>query len=305
MARTLIFDSNFKAKETNKIFDFDSSQFFWTHMNINEDAEAVLAQMLKKKKEFIEDILEEQRPNIVQVDNLNIIILSFPSRRSKILQLTFILGRRKIITITNRESRTINSIMEDIKIGKTKIIGVTDLFSLITDKIIEKSFKKLEELEDDIAKMEINIVKRKENKMVLSHTNLIKEDLFIVSKLVRGDLEVMREILEGKIKALNLRYFGEHFEDRILYLHDYIEVIKESVNNVNNLYVSMLSHRLNEYMYTLTIIGALMLIPTIISGFFGMNVALPQIEFWEIFFLTILLCGLGAVILRLFFSRKA
>jgi Mg2+ and Co2+ transporter CorA len=172
--------------------------------------------------------------------------------------------------------------LSDVKNNNIRVTGVTDAFNLLLDIIIEKSILGLEQLEEKIQRKELNIFKKKEDKRFLAKTNDLKEGLFFTSKLLRGDLEVIHEILKGDIPILNLKYFGEHMEDRILYLLDYIDLLKESVNNVNNLYVTALSNRLNKNLYRLAIIGALMVIPTIIAGLFGMNVSLPSLSFWQI-----------------------
>ena len=76
--------------------------------------------------------------------------------------------------------------------------------------------------------------------------------------------------------------FEEHIEDRLLYANDLIETLKVSLNNLNNLYANNISTRLNESMHRLTILGTLFLIPTLIASLFGMNMPLPQLNFWEV-----------------------
>ncbi|MBN1923881.1 MAG: hypothetical protein JW791_03930 [Nanoarchaeota archaeon] len=301
MVKTLSFDKNFKAKETGSDFDFNSKSLQWVNFSSSASIERILARLLGKGNGFIEDLLEEQRPNITQHDEFSVIVLSFPSKKEDVLQLTLIVSKSKVITITSKESETINKVFENVHKGVQKVSGVTSIFSLMIDALLERSIKKLEELEEDVEAMELLVAKNKAKKALLGKANLVKEHLFFTSKLLRGDLEVIKEIQNSAVPALNLKYFGHHFEDRVLYMQDYVELIKEAVNNVNYLYTTNLSNKMNEQIYRLTIIGALMVIPTIISGFFGMNVPLPIDSFWEISLITFVLLVVSSVILKLLF----
>jgi Mg2+ and Co2+ transporter CorA len=99
---------------------------------------------------------------------------------------------------------------------------------------------------------------------------------------MKGNLEVVEDILSNKVNFLNLKYFGEHMQDRFLYLLDFCESLREYITTLNNEYMSMISFETNNHIYRLTIIGSLLIIPTIISGFFGMNVEIPALSFMQI-----------------------
>ena len=55
---------------------------------------------------------------------------------------------------------------------------------------------------------------------------------------------------------------------------------------------------MNEAIYRLTILGTVVLIPTLVSGLFGMNVPLPNLSFWQITISSILLSVAGLLIMR-------
>lgn len=299
MVETLIFSKGNKNKLVND-FKFKRKNLYWTHMVKSDEVKALLESFLKDSK-FVDDLLEQQRPGIVKYKNLHIIVMNFPTKKTKTLQTTFILSRKKIITISDRQTSTVKDLIDEIGGNKIKVSGVTDIFSLILDAIVEKSVEQLEALDEEIEKEDIKIFKNKRGDKFLARINDIKEDLFFISKMLRGDLEVVLEILDSEVPVLNLKYFGEHIKDRVLYLNDYTDLIKESIINVKNNYITMLSHKLNENIYRLTIVGALLIIPSIISGFFGMNVILPGLSFWQIILLTIALSSGAWLILRLLF----
>lgn len=79
-------------------------------------------------------------------------------------------------------------------------------------------------------------------------------------------------------------------------------IYRDIINGTRELLSSVIDNRLNNVMKYLTSITLVMAIPTIISGFFGMNVPVPLAHsahgFLVITILTITLCGLIFVFLR-------
>ena len=116
--------------------------------------------------------------------------------------------------------------------------------------------------------------------------------------MLKADLEVVREIISGKAKFVKQSDFDAYVEDRLLFAIDSIDTIRESLNNISNLHLTNLSHRMNESMHKLTVIGSLLLIPTVIASLFGMNVALPPLDFWTIIAISVILSMIMAAILK-------
>jgi magnesium transporter len=68
---------------------------------------------------------------------------------------------------------------------------------------------------------------------------------------------------------------------------------------------SMISNNLNEVMKRLTVITLVLMIPTLVASFFGMNVPLPFVGNSSFAFWIILGCStLISTMLVLFFQRK-
>ncbi|MDD4353165.1 MAG: CorA family divalent cation transporter [Candidatus Nanoarchaeia archaeon] len=255
---------------------------------------------------IIDDLLEEQRPNLINFENFSVAVIGFPKNKGNfdekadILQVTFIISKKMIISICDEKNEIINDVFKKI-LNSRGIMGVTNIFSFILDKLVEKSVLILDKLEDELEEKEKMIFLGKKNKMFLFKNNDLKDNLYYLGKIFRSDLEVINDIMANKINFLNLKYFGEHLQDRFLYLLDFCESLREFINSINNNYVSMINFDTNNHIYKLTIIGSLLIIPSIISGFFGMNVDLPSLSFFEILIFTLILSFSSYFILRLRF----
>lgn len=280
MAECIIFESGKGRKFTGDFFKDES--LLWIHFNKkDENIISDLKKLINEETFMIEDFLEEQRPNSVSFEKFSVAVFTFPYENLKTLQITFILLRKKIITISNFENNNINLILQKITMEKN-ITGVTNLFSFILDKMIESSIKELDKMEDDLEEKEKLVMSGKKSKNFMYNNNDLRDELYYTIKNLKGNLEVVEDILSNKVTFLNLKYFGEHMQDRFLYLLDFCEGLREYITTLNNEYMSMISFETNNHIYRLTIIGSLLIIPTIISGFFGMNVEIPDLSFMQI-----------------------
>lgn len=295
MARTLVFDENLNAKEVKETFK-PFENLFWAHLTSNEDnVIKIVTQQFKIVKEIKEDLLEQQRPNLIKKSGYDAIVLSFPTLQSikgaekELMQVTFLLTARSIISISNSRVWEIEDLMDDLMKRKKKVSGITTIFEMILDVLNEKSIKILEEEVDTLTdRLENNIIK-KETEETLKEIQSVREKLFSFSRVIKADLEVIKGLLKNEARYINTKYFSEHIEDRLLYLSDLIDSKKEETSNLTNLYLGFSSHRLNIRMNKITVIGVILLVPSVISGFFSMNVIPPgNYNFYEIFFGTIL-----------------
>jgi len=256
-----------------------------------------LKKMLSVDDYIIDDLLEEQRSNIINFEEFSVVVLSFPKNKSELLQITFIISKKRLVSIVNDRSEMVEEILKRL-LKIQGIMGVTNLFSIILDKLVEKSVLVLDKLEDDLEQREKLIFSSKNDKLFLFKNNELRDDLYYFTKIMKSNLEVINDVLDSKISFLNLRYFGEHLEDRFLYLLDSCENLREMINSLNNNYLSMINYDTNNQIYRLTIIGSLLILPSIVSSFFGMNVTLPSLSFYEILGLTAALSVVSYFILK-------
>ncbi len=258
----------------------------------------LIATKLGMNQEEVEDLIEEQRPNIINLKNHSRISLLFPihstiKNNSELLQLNLLVTNNEVIIITNKDDEIINKAFNELR--NISFDGVNSVVKHLIDSLTEQSIDLLDKVEDYLHNKEKKILENKKNKRLLIRMYEIKEKLYQITKAFKGNIEVIQELIEGKIHSIHLE---EHHEDRILYLYDLAEYLNEVVQSNIDTYLSLMSHRLNEQMYKLTIIGSILVIPAIISGFFGMNVTLPSLSFWGIVGLSAVLSIITYLLLK-------
>jgi len=268
----------------------------------------ILQEELGQGESFQEDLLEEQRPRLTPMKKYAVIILSIPTEKiilpqeEGIVQVSFIVKERMIISITTKEVKFIDKIMDKLMSKVWEEISTTSVFYSIMDEIVENIIDVIELLEKNIDSIKFDIMKNKDPKKVLQRVEGVRENVFYAGKMLRADLEVIRELIQGKIGFFDAHGFPEHIEDRMLYAIDLVGTARDTVYGLDGVYLAVLSHRLNEHIYKLTIVGAMLVVPTIIAGFWGMNVELPLRNFWLVVGMSIALSIIFAVVL--IFMRK-
>jgi magnesium transporter len=93
--------------------------------------------------------------------------------------------------------------------------------------------------------------------------------------------------------------------DHVVQVIDSVEIYRDMLSTMLDLYLSSVSFRLNEVMKVLTIIATIFMPLTFIAGVYGMNFKfMPELE-WHYGYPTSLLVMLGIGVLMIcFFKRK-
>ena len=141
----------------------------------------------------------------------------------------------------------------------------------------------------------------------LSELFLLKRDLLRVRKLIAPEREVLQVLSRGDVGCFapeERRYFQDVY-DHVVRVTDEIDTLRDLVSNVVDANLAAVSNRLNEVMKVLTAIATILLVMTVVTGFFGQNfVTIIPYEsvalFWgSIAFMVV--CGLA---LGVYFRRR-
>ncbi|MHA2502260.1 MAG: CorA family divalent cation transporter [Candidatus Kariarchaeaceae archaeon] len=318
MPRTLVFDKNsvpdriIVGDEDNEVLHDES--LAWVHLPSSDDIRRLLPDIIDKSRGFMEDLIEEQRPRVAvyqtQEDNdatFSVIVLSIPKIRifeedNFQLQVTFILLGNKIFSVGSTEVGIFPEIMTKM-LNRRRVMNYTQIFAFIVSELLEMSIKVTNSVEEFIDHSEGKQLNSNLERGWLASLLTLKSRLFDGNKLIRADLEHIREIMEDEVPEIDVDYLPDYIEDRILFLMDYIETLREELSNLINLNLAISNQLMQKQFYWLTIIGAFLVIPTVVSGIFGMNVTLPNLTFGGIMLLIGGLTIVFAIIISLFIPR--
>lgn len=121
------------------------------------------------------------------------------------------------------------------------------------------------------------------------------------------------ELLKLKIKRsdfLKIKEFEAHtdlFEDVIVDNSQALEMANVHTNilsSTTEVFASVVSNNLNEFIQRLTLITIILMVPTLVASFYGMNVALPFMDSSYAFYFIIFFSVALIIFLVWFFRRK-
>jgi magnesium transporter len=146
--------------------------------------------------------------------------------------------------------------------------------------ILDKIGHKLDSLEDDV-------FEGRSEEVVRDISN-VKQEIISYRKIVKPERSTLR-LLERRVERFlpeELELYFDDVVDAAERIWDILDNYKEIVEALEDTNESVISHRQNDILRILTVFSVVMLPLTLVTGFFGMNVAFPgeatRWMFWTI-----------------------
>lgn len=135
----------------------------------------------------------------------------------------------------------------------------------------------------------------------------MKRDLILFRRSVWPLREAVGSLLRGEsalVQKTTLVYLRDVY-DHLVHVIDAIEIYREMLAGMMDLYLSSISNRMNEVMKVLTVIATIFMPLTFIAGVYGMNFKhMPELGLPWGYPAVLLLMIVVAVNMLLFFRRK-
>ena len=263
----------------------------------------------------LEDILNtDQRPKMeVYGDYIYIVLKMLLGGNTNSLikaeQVSLILGSNFVISLQEgREGDVFNPVRERIRSGKGLIrkMGADYLAYSLLDTIVDNYFLILEKLGEKVELIEEELVTYPTTKTLQEIQKFKNEMIF-----VRRSVWPLREVISGMgrkesplIKESTEIYLRDVY-DHTVQVMDTIEIYREMLSGMLDIYLSSVSNRLNSVMKVLTIIATIFMPLTFIAGIYGMNFKyMPELEWrwgYPAIWLFVVIIGISMLI---YFRKK-
>lgn len=221
--------------------------------------------------------------------------------------MSFLLGPHFVVSFQERPGDFFDPVRARIRNGKGRIrkMGPDYLLHALVDAIVDSYFVVLERIGERIEALD--------DELMTSPTN---ETLGAIHELKRQAINLrrsvwpLREVASGLDRSESpLIKKATHVYLRDLYAHtiqvvDTIETYRDAISSLADLYLSVISNRMNEVMKVLTIMATIFIPLTFIAGIYGMNFEyMPELGVqWAYFALWAVIIAVGISML-LFFRR--
>jgi magnesium transporter len=258
-----------------------------TWLNIEAPTEIETA-WLAEHYEFhpldLEDVLSRrrQRPKIDEYPDYLFIVLHFPrfdksSGRLQAAELNVFVAEDLVITLPNEPLKPLSALWsrcERVESAQEQHMsrGSGYLFYEIVDTMYDYCFPILDKIGFKLDSIEDELFEGESQDLVRDISN-IKQEIINYRKIVKPQRPTLR-LLERNVQRYapqDLELYFDDIVDKSERIWDLLENYKEVAEALEATNESVITHKLNDIIRVLTILSAVMLPLTLITGIYGMN----------------------------------
>jgi magnesium transporter len=189
-------------------------------------------------------------------------------------QMSLFFGKDYVLTIQEQYGDFFDPIRERVRSGRPRLRqGGTDyLVYALLDALVDSYFPVLQFLGQQLDEIEEEIHDNPD-KSHSQRLNELKRDLVSLRRYVWPLREVVDAMIheDNELVTDETRLYLRDCLDHAVHAYDLIESYREIANGLMDLYLSIMSQRMNEVMKVLTIIATLFIPLSFIAGLYGMN----------------------------------
>ncbi len=263
-----------------------------------------------------------QRPKLESYDDLLFIIAKMlhtdepngsvnggAARREVLVeQLGIVLGPGYVLSFQEFAGDVFEPVRERIRgdAGRIRDAGPDYLAYALLDLLIDHYFVVIESIGEHIELLE-EVVLDDPQPGVQAEINGLRRQAIFLRRSIWPLREVLSALLrdESPLVEDRTKLFLRDAYDHTIQVVDLIESFRDVLASLVDLYLSSLSHRMNEVMKVLTVIGSIFIPLSFLTGLYGMNFAyIPELQYHYGYFVFLGVIGLLLVGMLAYFKRK-
>jgi magnesium transporter len=266
----------------------------------------------------LNDLLRDtKRPKFDDYGNHLFLVLHFPvwdmrRRVSRSCEVEIFLGENFVVTAHNGTLKPLMRLFQDCLDGKPEACWVcfeheaVGLLYAIIERLVSHLSPMLSKVEENISRLEEDIFNDDSRQLILEVAYL-RRDIIALQRIVRPQSQILKQLEDIESRLLpgdSDIHFGTP-RDQLDKASDMISDYKELINGLIETAHTIATHRTNQIVQVLTVISVILMPLTLLSGIYGMNIALPLQEHPLAFlFVTGLMVAIVAFMLRYFKQER-
>ncbi|GAA6183798.1 MULTISPECIES: magnesium/cobalt transporter CorA [Alteromonadaceae] len=253
----------------------------WVHVQGNPD-KALLSHLATNfgiHELYIEDVANRaERPKIETHDGQIFSIFSLPVQSESniyLQQVSLFLMKGTVVSFCSGQFNPFSGVKTRLNLasGKMRTHKADYLFYSLIDSVVDWCFPVLETYAQLIDSTEELLLKN-HDKEILQKIHQLRRDVVLLRRQIWPQRELLNQLIRDDTQSLisaKTKVFLRDCYDHSISLLELIETYHEMTNGLMELYMSLVSLKLNEVMRVLTIIATLFIPPTFVVGIYGMN----------------------------------
>ena len=238
----------------------------------------------------VEDILNtRRRPRMEDYkDNVFLVLkaLGYDSAHDRLKRehISIVIGKGYAITFQEKMPDDFQPVRDALNKsgGKPREMGSDYLAYLLIDAVVDKYYEVLDRIGESIHRIDSELVDKPDPAM-MRRIQKLKNELIYLRRYLWPTRELLNQMRAHELRLIGPKtgiYLRDTYE-HVVEMMDTVETYRDVLSNMVDIYMSMVSNRINEVMKVLTIFGTIFLPLTFIVGIYGMNFHnMPELG-WE------------------------
>jgi magnesium transporter len=290
------------------------NQFVW--IGLHEPSEEVLEQV---QQEFgLHDLAVEdahnahQRPKVeLYGDALFVVLRTTQINKENHIEFGethFFVGSNYIVTVRHGSSISYADVRSRCE-SSPQMLNKGAGFALyaIMDFIVDQYNPVVNQMEMELESIEDKVFKEKPSRETTEQIYQLKRELLEVKRAVSPLVDVCNRLMRFDIKSISeeTRPYFRDIYDHVIRINEMVENTRELLNTALEANFSLISISQNDVSKKFAGWAAIIAVPTMVAGFYGMNFKfIPETE-WPFGFYAVLLMTVGLCILIYYLFRRS
>ena len=253
--------------------------FVWVALKDPEPAE-----LLEMKEEFdlhelaVEDALTgHQRPKIEEYGNSVFAVLHVPIHKSdevEVHEVDLFVGKNYVLSVRHGFEPGFQAVRDRAETEPELLSnGSGFVFYAIMDNVVDRYFPLVDRLEVELESIEERIFTEDKPRENIQQLYALKHKLMVMRHAVEPLIEVVHKLYGGRVPQVcsGVQEYFRDVYDHLLRVSQQLDGLRDMVVTALSVNLSMITLREGEVTKKLASYAALVAVPTMIAGIYGMN----------------------------------
>jgi magnesium transporter len=281
-----------QLKNIEEAFTYENKETI-TWINVNGLNHVNEIEKLGKDFELHPLILEDiantkQRPKLEEHEEYIFVVLKMlyfdQEQNLKFENISFIQGSNYVLSFQEADGDVFDSVRERLRNSKGRVRSQSAdyLLYVLMDAIVDNYFNLMEVMGEKIEELEENLFEEKSNNDLIQEIHNLKREILRIRRAVYPLREVVNRMdkVETSLVSEKTQLYLRDLYDHVIQVSESIDIQRELIWSLMDMYMTTISNRMNEVMKVLTIMATIFIPLTFIAGVYGMNFEnIPELKF--------------------------
>ncbi len=255
----------------------------------------------------------QQRPKIEENENYIFLSLKIPyygeNNKFNTEHFGLILRDKLIISFQEVDTPVFDNLKSRIELAKGRIRegGADYLMFSILDAIVDDYYIVVDNIAGKAESLENELFGENPDADITEDIQELKYEIMRIKRAVQPLKEMIKQLekTEHKFIEKRVRKYLKNLGGHILEVSENVDVYREIIWSLMEIYLATINNKMNEVMKVLTIMASIFIPLTFIAGVYGMNfVYMPELEYKYAYFVVLGFMLLILLFMLWYFRRK-